>query len=87
MKMMRTGIDQQCIVDPTNPICQQEPNTGGILQVMPWPAYHYMNDYDLKAIYYYLAAVPNAMPCNTICANGQPVYNNSPDCPNPAPPQ
>lgn len=87
MTAMRTGLDEQCIVNPSNPICSQEPDTGGTLQVMPWPAYHYMNDHDLKAIYYYLTAVPNSTPCNQICVNGQPVYLNTADCPNPAPPQ
>jgi len=85
--MMRTGMDEQCIVNPSNPICSLEPDSGGILQVMPWPAYHYMTNYDLKAVYYYLTAIPNSTPCNEICNDGEPDYLNTPNCPNPAPPQ
>jgi hypothetical protein len=55
-----------------------------LLRAMPWPTYHNMNDGDLKAMYEYLSALPHAEPCNDSCP---PHYSNSPDCPNPAPPQ
>jgi hypothetical protein len=57
-----------------------------------------MTTSDLKAIYTYLTAIPPASACNTV-ADGCPgfsgkekkttvyVYKNTPDCPNPAPPQ
>lgn len=92
--MMRTGEDFECENDKTDPICAIEPHTP-VLQVMPWPGYHNMTDRDLKAVYAYLSALPNAQPCNTP-ADGCPgfsgaaaasttyVYANTADCPNPA---
>jgi hypothetical protein len=98
VKVMRLGEDVHCEkwVDPTthlptDPICALGPPTA-VLQVMPWPTYHSMGDLDLKAIYTYLTALPHAEPCNTV-ANGCPApsaayaYQNTADCPNPAPPQ
>jgi hypothetical protein len=94
---LRTGVDVACNNDPADPICAIGPPIP-LLQVMPWPAYHNMTDQDLTAIYYYLAALPHADPCNTP-ADGCPgfsglalhsttyVYPNTADCPNPAPPQ
>ncbi|HEY2739568.1 MAG TPA: cytochrome C, partial [Thermoanaerobaculia bacterium] len=32
---------------------------GGLLQVMPWPAYQDMTDRDLQAVYEYLRAIPS----------------------------
>jgi len=46
---IRTGHDQQ-------------PNTGDILQVMPWPIYRFMTDRDLNAVYEFLSAIPPASP-------------------------
>lgn len=46
IRTMRTGED------PRNP--------GEILLVMPWPAYRWMSDHDLRAIYAYLRAIPAA---------------------------
>jgi hypothetical protein len=91
--VMRTGEDIHCENGhfSNDPICALGPNTP-VLQVMPWPTYHSMTDADLKAIYAYLTAIPPAQPCNTV-SDGCPVgsapyaYPNTPDCPNPAPPQ
>jgi hypothetical protein len=44
--LMRTGV---------------EPD-GEILQVMPWPVYGKMTDYDLRAVYEYLSAIPAIPP-------------------------
>jgi hypothetical protein len=97
IKVMRTGEDVHCEKDPLDAICALGPPTP-VLQVMPWPTYHSMTDYDLKAIYAYLTALPAANACNTV-ANGCPgfsgdaknsanyAYANSADCPNPSPPQ
>jgi hypothetical protein len=59
-----------------------------------------MTDLNLKAIYAYLSAIPHAEACNTAadgCAgfsglainlpSGHYAYPNTPDCPNPPPPQ
>ena len=48
--VMRTGED------PDNP--------GRLLQVMPWPVYQTMTEYDLRAVYEYLTAIP-AITANT----------------------
>jgi hypothetical protein len=91
IRVMRTGEDIHCEKFPSDPICALGPDTP-LLQVMPWPTYHSMTDADLKAIYAYLTALPPAEPCNTV-ADGCPAgsnpytYPNTPDCPNPAPPQ
>jgi hypothetical protein len=99
-KVMRTGEDIHCEKEPSDPICSlAEPGPPTfVLQVMPWPTYHSMTDTDLKAIYVYLTATPPANACNTV-TDGCPgfsgaaansanyAYNNTPDCPNPAPPQ
>ncbi len=97
VRVMRKGEDVHCEKDPSDPICSLGPPTA-VLEVMPWPTYHSMTDSDLKAIYTYLTAIPPADACNTV-ADGCPgysgkakkssayVYKNTPDCPNPAPPQ
>ncbi len=89
--VMRTGEDIHCEKAPSDPICAVGPPTP-LLQVMPWPTYHSMTDLYLKAIYAYLRAIPVASACNTVadgCPSGSAayVYPNTPDCPNPAPPQ
>ena len=38
-----------------------------LLQVMPWPRFHYLTDRDLQAIYQYLSAIP--------CVEGDPGVN------------
>lgn len=101
IKVMRTGQDIHCEKEPNDPICSlPEPGPPTyVLQTMPWPTYHSMTDADIKAIYAYLTAVPAAEPCNTV-QNGCPgfsgdaastpnnyAYQNTNDCPNPAPPQ
>jgi hypothetical protein len=97
IKVIRTGEDIHCEKTPSDPICTLGPPTP-VLQVMPWPTYHSMTDFHLKAIYAYLTAIPPAEPCNTV-ADGCPgssgaaansanyAYPMSSDCPNPAPPQ
>jgi hypothetical protein len=44
---MRTGVN---------------PDTGKLLQVMPWPDFQSMTDQDLRAIYEYLSALPAVPP-------------------------
>lgn len=46
-ELLRTGVD---------------PDSGELLQVMPWPVYGQMTDRDLEAIYAYLTAIPHAEP-------------------------
>lgn len=45
--VLRTGID---------------PDTGELLQVMPWPLFRNMTDRDILAIYTYLSTIPQAEP-------------------------
>lgn len=45
---MRTGVDHD----------NAHPQMGPLLQVMPWPSYANMTDYDLRAIYEYLRCIP-----------------------------
>jgi hypothetical protein len=97
IKVIRTGEDIHCEKERSDPICGVGPDTP-LLQVMPWPTYHSMTDGHLRAIYAYLSALPATTACNTV-ANGCPgfsgaaakssnyAYPNTPDCPNPAPPQ
>ena len=93
IKVFRTGEDIHCEKFPADPICAIGPDTA-VLQIMPWTSYHNMTDRDLEAIYTYLSALPSATACNTP-ADGCPVitdnlhytYANTPDCPNPPPPQ
>jgi hypothetical protein len=35
-----------------------DPDTGQLLQVMPWPAFGKLNDHDILALYNYLRAIP-----------------------------
>ena len=51
-QIMRTGID----------LDKAHPQYGPLLQVMPWPSYQGMTDFDLRAIYTYLAAIPPIPP-------------------------
>jgi hypothetical protein len=50
---INNGATPVCI--PTSP-----GNTvdGNLLQVMPWPGFSYMTDYDIEALYEYLSAIP-----------------------------
>ncbi len=62
LQILRTGVD----LDHLHPTCVGAPNTscipfpfnGNLLQIMPWPAFQNMSDYDLRAIYEYLSAIP-----------------------------
>jgi len=62
VEIMRTGID----FDGVHPTCSATvtvnclppPFDGALLQIMPWPAHQYMSDFDLRAIYEYLSAIP-----------------------------
>jgi len=49
---------------PTPANCIPPPVDGNLLQVMPWPTFHYMTDHQLDAIYEYLSAIP--------CLEGSP---------------
>lgn len=48
LETMRTGMDHD----------NHHPEISPLLQVMPWPAYAQMTDYDLRAIYEYLRCIP-----------------------------
>jgi hypothetical protein len=88
-----------------DPVCSTREGAGAgtsfnaeVLQTMPWPTYHSMTDTDLKAIYAYLSALPQATACNTVdngCAGwfgaaqgagevgtNRYRYANTDDCPN-----
>ena len=65
-QIMTTGIDfdklhPTCPVPLPTPVpsnCIPAPVNGGLLQIMPWPAFQNMSDHDLNAIYEYLRAIP-----------------------------
>ena len=48
-----------------------------VLQTMSWPTYHSLTDTDLKAVYAYLSALPQATACNA-AANGCAGFSNDP---------
>lgn len=48
-------------------------NSKDLLQVMPWPTYHWMTNRDLNAIYEYLRAIPHAEPAPS-SSNAAHVY-------------
>jgi hypothetical protein len=62
MNIMRNGHDY----DQLHPNCSESvttncydaPVNGNLLQVMPWPAFSNMTDYQLTAIWTYLSAIP-----------------------------
>lgn len=56
IQVMRRGTDFKHI-PPHVPSEERD-----LLQVMPWPAYRYMSDRDLRSIYEYLKAIPHAEP-------------------------
>ncbi len=56
--IIRTGVDPD----------HAHPQFGPLLQVMPWPNFQNMTDYDLRAIYEYLSAIP--------CLEGDPGLPN-----------
>lgn len=51
-KTLRTGEDQN------------NPGTGDLLQVMPWPVFGKKTDRELTAIYEYLSSIPSRSRCN-----------------------
>lgn len=61
--IMRTGHDYDG-VHPTcgpgglNGACLPAPFDGSKLQIMPWPTFAHMSDYELEAIYTFLSAIP-----------------------------
>ena len=62
MTILRTGHDfdqlhLSCSTTITDN-CYSAPVNGALLQVMPWPSYRHMTDYQLKAIWTYLSTVP-----------------------------
>jgi len=56
LQMMREGKDFDL----------RHPQISPLLQVMPWPVYQDMTDHDLRAIYEYLDAIPNATRCASV---------------------
>jgi hypothetical protein len=50
-QVIRTGVDMH---DATSPV----PGTP-LLQVMPWPEFRHLTDFDLRSIYEYLRRVPS----------------------------
>jgi hypothetical protein len=62
MDIMRTGHDYDNLHPncggrvTTN--CYNPPINGAVLQVMPWPIFNNMTDYQLTAIWTYLSAIP-----------------------------
>lgn len=66
MTIIRTGVDMDNIhptctqfsptIKPAN--CIPPPVDGSRLQVMPWPDFQDMTDYDLEAIWTYLSVIP-----------------------------
>jgi hypothetical protein len=63
-EIMRTGVD----LDHLHPNCSttvttncfpgEQPFNGDLLQIMPWPSYQSLTEYDLRAIYEYLSSIP-----------------------------
>ena len=75
-EILRTGVDLDHLHPTCSPgqatNCLPPPLDGDLLQIMPWPSYKNMTDYDIRAIYEYLSAVP--------CIEGPPapsvLHNN-----------
>src|SRR5260370_32952218 len=73
-RVMRLGEDVACEKTQVTPTSNSDPICAlgtpgapeGVLQTMPWPAFHSMTDLELKAIYAYLSAIPHAEACNTV---------------------
>lgn len=62
VSIMRTGHDYDqlhlnCSATVTDN-CYSAPVNGSVLQVMPWPKFSSMTDYQLKAIWTYLSTIP-----------------------------
>jgi hypothetical protein len=70
-----TGVHPNCPTATQTAHCVPYPFDGGLLQIMPWPAYQDMTDHELTAIYEYLKAIP----CIDTKVDGQPQLRNN--CP------
>ena len=62
INVLRTGHDYDhlhlnCSATVTDN-CYDPPVNGAVLQVMPWPKFRHMTDYELTAVWTYLRAVP-----------------------------
>ena len=78
LQIIRTGVDldhlhPQCASGTVAANCVPAPFNGNLLQVMSWPTFQNMSDYDLRAIYEYLSSIP--------CIEGptdptDPLHNN-----------
>jgi len=70
LQIMRTGVDldnlhPQCAVGTVTASCVPAPFNGSLLQIMAWPTYQNLSDYELRAVYEYLSAIPcNAGPAD-----------------------
>jgi hypothetical protein len=62
VQLIRTGVDPDhahpTCVGARDAKCIPAPFDGNLLQIMPWPAYQFMTDHDLQAIYEYLRSIP-----------------------------
>jgi hypothetical protein len=62
MAILRTGHDYDHLHPNCSPsvtdLCYSAPVNGDLLQIMPWPKFSYMTDYQLQAIWTYLSTVP-----------------------------
>ncbi|HEX6443048.1 MAG TPA: hypothetical protein VF007_12725, partial [Stellaceae bacterium] len=70
------------ICNPASFPAREAPGAGvsfnpDVLQTMSWPTYHSLTDTDLKAVYAYLSALPQATACNA-AANGCAGFSNDP---------
>ena len=70
LQVMRTGIDldglhPQCAAGTVTTSCVPAPFDGSLLQIMSWPVYQNLSDYELRSVYEYLSAIPcNAGPAD-----------------------
>jgi hypothetical protein len=81
LEIMRTGVDldrqhpncsDPTITDSTTCFPLTRPFDGDKLQIMPWPELRHLTDYELRAVYEYLSAIP--------CNSGPPTGPNHNDC-------
>ena len=78
LQILRTGVDldnqhPQCAAGTVTSSCVPAPFNGSLLQVMSWPTYQNLSDYELRAVYEYLSAIPcNAGPADPT----NPLHNN-----------
>ena len=76
LQTIRTGLDPDKVhptcAGPPDGKCIPAPFNGDLLQVMPWPIFRNMSDYELTAIYEFLSAIP----CIDTVVPGQPQLRN-----------